>query len=598
MRKISIPTLRLFLNQIANNPTITQKELAQNCFIGLRSVSRYFRILREQALDPKFLVDKPVEELELIFGLQTKEKNSYIEPDFKEVWQFMHPKVSTNYAQPKIKDAWLHCYVKHHLGKAALERLKLTGVVGKDDLPSNLMSFITFYRRYLKALSNILPTNVSSTASIRYLPGAQSMIDGAGDPLHWIDKSGGEHKAYVLVGVLPYSGLTFAYAAPDATTSSWVNFIIEMFYYFGGVTTTLKSDNDVALVSVKRVLDTATKKPLSIKTPHASVSRICNQFNTSLVLTGCRAPRNKADAEAAVYRMEKELLADPALYQDYEKRRLIAADLTKLNSLIKQRCDFLNSRTLEGKQYSRRAFFEQNEREYLKALPNVKPVFNYTEYRVVKENGYVRYKDQDFFLGLNYKGVTVLCVLKAHVVEFDEFETLKKIDEYDFEESISVGVIKHKHAKYMSDKEKAVNRSEEDFIRLGHVTLISGVEVYLKMLQYIWGREGFIRADNCSHSNMVLKLFSKVQMEQANLNLVLNSCSIYLQKIAAGEQYNILTLCNEVYAALYPSNKKTTRKSPTSKAKRRLKAISSSEELKPETSLYKTTFADNWNSLD
>ena len=74
MRKISIPTLRLFLNQIANNPTITQKELAQNCFIGLRSVSRYFRILREQALDPKFLVDKPVEELELIFGLQTKEK--------------------------------------------------------------------------------------------------------------------------------------------------------------------------------------------------------------------------------------------------------------------------------------------------------------------------------------------------------------------------------------------------------------------------------------------------------------------------------------------------------------------------------------------
>src|SRR5574344_451105 len=143
MRKISIPTLRLFLNQIANNPTITQKELAQNCFIGLRSVSRYFRILREQALDPKFLVDKPVEELELIFGLQPQEKNSYIEPDFKEVRQFMHQKVSTNYAQPNIKDPWLHCYLKHHLGKAALERLKLTCVLGKDELPSNLMSFIT-----------------------------------------------------------------------------------------------------------------------------------------------------------------------------------------------------------------------------------------------------------------------------------------------------------------------------------------------------------------------------------------------------------------------------------------------------------------------
>lgn len=77
-----------------------------------------------------------------------------------------------------------------------------------------------------------------------YLPGDEMQIDFAGDALWITDRKTGEvSKAVVLVCILPYSGLGFIKALPDASMEHFFGGIYDAFTYFGGTTRNAKSDN-------------------------------------------------------------------------------------------------------------------------------------------------------------------------------------------------------------------------------------------------------------------------------------------------------------------------------------------------------------------
>lgn len=77
-----------------------------------------------------------------------------------------------------------------------------------------------------------------------YLPGEEMQIDFAGDALWLTDPLTGEMTSVVvLVCVLPYSGMAYAKALPDASMEHFFGGISDAFTYFGGTVRKAKSDN-------------------------------------------------------------------------------------------------------------------------------------------------------------------------------------------------------------------------------------------------------------------------------------------------------------------------------------------------------------------
>ena len=66
----------------------------------------------------------------------------------------------------------------------------------------------------------------------------QIEVDWAGDPAQLIDPDTGEiTEAWIFVGVLTYSQYAFVKAYLDQKTDNWIKAHIQMFEFFGGVTT-------------------------------------------------------------------------------------------------------------------------------------------------------------------------------------------------------------------------------------------------------------------------------------------------------------------------------------------------------------------------
>ncbi|WP_157097853.1 hypothetical protein [Niabella ginsenosidivorans] len=82
------------------------------------------------------------------------------------------------------------------------------------------------------------------TMRFDYRPAEVVMIDFAGDPLYYTERSTGELiTCPVLVCVLPYSGYSFVKALPNATLVQLMGALGDCLSFFGGVPRELKTDN-------------------------------------------------------------------------------------------------------------------------------------------------------------------------------------------------------------------------------------------------------------------------------------------------------------------------------------------------------------------
>ena len=81
-------------------------------------------------------------------------------------------------------------------------------------------------------------------ALIIHKPGELMEVDWTGDQAHWTDPDTGENVyGWLFVGVLSFSGLTYAEVFPDMKEANWIKAHTNMFEYFHGVTPTLRCDN-------------------------------------------------------------------------------------------------------------------------------------------------------------------------------------------------------------------------------------------------------------------------------------------------------------------------------------------------------------------
>lgn len=306
---------------------VSQKEIASILHCSKRDVSVAARVIREHGLEPEQIeMMDAVAVDELFFPKAEREKNeAYLQPDME------------TYIERKKKHRKIP--VKHFWG----EYCELAAHAG-------LMSYS--YQTFCEMFSD-LAEKTGATKHFVHEPGAKYYIDWAGDVSWLTDKiSGKKTKVYILVFCLPFSGRFYAEGFTDMKQRSWLDGHMHAFEDFGGVAHMLIPDNCA----------TATdRSSIYITLINDVYNRFAEHYNTAVVPTRVRRPRDKSLAESSVNLVEQWVIGP--------SNELTFYTLDEFNEYVFERTEWLNRRPFSDKEGSRESEFEDEERDHLLPLP-------------------------------------------------------------------------------------------------------------------------------------------------------------------------------------------------------------------------------------
>ena len=97
--------------------------------------------------------------------------------------------------------------------------------------------------QFCKRMNDFMKIN-KATMHFEHVPGEKTEVDWAGKTISITDFNTGEvNKAYLFVGVLPYSQYVYAEATSDMKEENWIMVHVHMFNFFKGTTPILVCDN-------------------------------------------------------------------------------------------------------------------------------------------------------------------------------------------------------------------------------------------------------------------------------------------------------------------------------------------------------------------
>ena len=200
----------------------------------------------------------------------------------------------------------------------------------------------------------------------RHAAGAVMQTDYAGPTVEVIDPQTGEVRAaQIFVAVLAASSLTFAMASFGQRLPDWIEGQTRALSYFGGVPKAIVCDN----------LKAGVVKALWFEpTLNQTFAAMAEHYDTTILPTRSRKPRDKGKVEGAVLIVERWILAR------LRHRRFF--NLADLNTAISALLEELNNRLMRHAGKSRRQLFEEIERAALAPLPS--EPFEYAEWKSAK----------------------------------------------------------------------------------------------------------------------------------------------------------------------------------------------------------------------
>lgn len=236
-----------------------------------------------------------------------------------------------------------------------------------------------------------------------YRPAELVMIDFAGDPLYYTDRSTGEMiSCPVLVCVLPHSGYSFVKALPNATLVQTMAALNECFAFFGGVPHCLKTDNMKQIVTRPyRYEPTFTE----------AFNQWAQHYNIGLTTARVAKPRDKAPVENEVkitYRRIYAPLRDQVFFS-----------LQALNQGIASQLDIHHGQLFQRKDYNRRDCFKGQEAPLLQPLPASAFIIRHRVQAKVQKNYHITLGEDwhHYSVPYQYIGKTVTAVYDSDTVE-------------------------------------------------------------------------------------------------------------------------------------------------------------------------------------
>ena len=200
----------------------------------------------------------------------------------------------------------------------------------------------------------------------RHEAGAVMQTDYAGHTIPVIDPATGqERRAQIFVAVLGASNYTFAWASLSQKLPDWIDAQVRALQFFRGAPKAIVCDN----------LKAAVVKPLWFEpSVTRTFSDMATHYDTAVLPTRPRKPRDKGKVEGAVLIVERWILARLRNRQFFS--------IEALNVAIAELLEDLNARTMRRVGRSRQELFEEIERAALRPLPDTP--FEYAEWKQAK----------------------------------------------------------------------------------------------------------------------------------------------------------------------------------------------------------------------
>jgi len=204
---------------------------------------------------------------------------------------------------------------------------------------------------------------ISPTMRQTHGPAEKLFVDFAGDTLPVFDAATGiERRAHIFVAVLGASNYTYAEARWTEGLADWIGAHVNALASIGGVPKAIVCDNLKAGVTA-----TSRYEPGINRT----YQELAEHYDTAILPTRPRKPRDKAKVEVAVQIVQRFVLA--------RLRNACFFSLTELNAAIRKCVDDLNAKVIRKLGVSRNELFAEIDRPALKALPSAP--YQYAEWK-------------------------------------------------------------------------------------------------------------------------------------------------------------------------------------------------------------------------
>ena len=234
-----------------------------------------------------------------------------------------------------------------------------------------------------------------------YLPGEEMQIDFAGDVLWLTDRQTGETvSVVVLICMLPYSGMAYAKAMPDASMEHFFGGVSDAFSYFGGTVRKAKSDNMRQWVKKHDRYEPQFND--------ASVEWAA-YYDTMLETCRIKRPRDKGPVEGSVMKIYNAVYA--ALHDE------VFHDIGSMNDRIQELMDEFNSKPSRVTGRSRLDIFETEEKPLLGPLPETPFRFRYRKQVKLTGSYHVQVGNRKYSVPYQYVGQMLTVIWDLDNVE-------------------------------------------------------------------------------------------------------------------------------------------------------------------------------------
>lgn len=214
-----------------------------------------------------------------------------------------------------------------------------------QEIPYSYRQFCRFYEKYVHTSK--------ATMRIKRKPGEALEVDWAGQTAKLKDPMTGEiHAAYVFVAVLPCSQYSYVEAFLSMNARNWIQAHIHAFEFLGGIPRTVIPDN-----LKTGVVKTTTVDPVL----HRTYQEMAEHYQTAIIPTRVRHPKDKASVESAVNGISTWIIAS--------LRNHVFFTIEELNREIQTKLKEYNKKEFQKKTGSRQTAFLEEEKFALFPLP-------------------------------------------------------------------------------------------------------------------------------------------------------------------------------------------------------------------------------------
>lgn len=225
-------------------------------------------------------------------------------------------------------------------------------------LQPNLPSYSHFARLYKKWAKKL---NITMRQAHR--AGEKMFVDFSGKtvPIHLAN--GEILDAQIFVAVLGASGFTYVEALPSQMRRDWLEAHVSAFVFFGGVPAIVVPDN------LKSAVIYHGRHGVKLNDSYLDLAR---HYQTAIIPTRPRKPKDKAKVEGAVLLVQRWILA--------RLRHFTFFSIEELNQQIRVLLNDFNQRKFKKRTGSRRSLFEQIDAPALRMLPSAP--YEFSEWRI------------------------------------------------------------------------------------------------------------------------------------------------------------------------------------------------------------------------